>query len=125
MQKVPGVTSVKVSLNDGLTVLELKPENSVSLAGLRQNIRNNGFVTNESQLIVRGSVSMSGDVITLIVGGSNEKLPLKASTTAPSVFAQLRSRLTAGVAVDVTVSGIADTRDPKSMSVAVVKVEAP
>ena len=121
MQKVPGVTSVTVSLNDGLTTLDFTPENRVTLAGLRQVIRNNGFVTNASQIVARGSVSMSGDTVTLTVAGSNEQLRLKAAASAPSVFEQLRGRLERG-AVDVVISGSAETRDPKSMSLEVVEV---
>ena len=59
MQKVDGVQSVKVSLNDGLTILDLKPDNAVTLAKLRQVIKNNGFVSKEAQIVARGSIAYS------------------------------------------------------------------
>ena len=54
MQKVDGVQSVRVSLNDGITILELKPGNAVTIAKLRQIIKNNGFVSQEAHVIARG-----------------------------------------------------------------------
>ena len=53
MQKVDGVQSVRVSLNDGLTILDLKAGNAVTLAKLRQIIKNNGFVSKEATAVAR------------------------------------------------------------------------
>ena len=53
MQKVDGVQSVRVSLNDGLTILDLKPGNAVTIARLRQIVKNNGFVSKEAGVIAR------------------------------------------------------------------------
>jgi copper chaperone CopZ len=55
MQKVDGVQNVKVSLNEGLTILDLKAGNSVTLATLRQIIKNNGFVSKEALIVARGT----------------------------------------------------------------------
>ena len=125
MQKVPGIASVKVSLNDGLTILDFKPENSVSLSALRQVIRNNGFVTNESQVAVRGTVIAAGNGLVLEVKGSGERLPLKAAASAGAEFEQLRARLKTPGGADVVISGTADTKDPKAFSIAVAKASAP
>ena len=59
MQKIAGVQSVKVSLNDGLTILDLKPDNTVTLAKLRQVIKDNGFVPKEAQIVARGSTAVA------------------------------------------------------------------
>jgi hypothetical protein len=75
MKKVPGVAQVRVSLKDGLTILDLKPGNSTTLTELRQIIRNNGFVPKEARVSARGSVI--GDM-TFVVSGTNEKLALSA-----------------------------------------------
>jgi len=40
MKKVPSVAQVRVSLNDGLTILELKPGNTMTVAQIRQVIMN-------------------------------------------------------------------------------------
>jgi hypothetical protein len=57
MQKVEGVKSVVVSLKDGLTVLELREGNVVTLAQLRTVIKNNGFVSRDANIVARGSLT--------------------------------------------------------------------
>jgi hypothetical protein len=74
MKKLPAVEQVRVSLNDGLTILDLKPANSVTLAQLRQIIRNSGFVSKETTAVARGTVS--SDQKTFTVDGTSEVLPL-------------------------------------------------
>ncbi len=72
MKKVPAVTQVRVSLRDGLTVLDLKPGNTVMLAELREIIKRNGFVSKEATVIARGVIS--ADQKTLTVDGTHESL---------------------------------------------------
>ena len=64
MQKVPGVSAVRVSLNEGLTVIDLKPDNTVTLSGLRQVIRNKGFVTRSAEITARGVVTAMANRLT-------------------------------------------------------------
>ena len=124
MQKVPGVVSVKVSLNDGLTTLDLAAENTVTLERLRQLIRNNGFVTNESRIVARGTATASGDTVVFEVRNTRERLTLEAAANA-AAFDQLRSRLKSSATMDVVVTGDAATKDPKALMLAVVSVAAP
>ena len=70
MQKVDGVQSVQVSLKEGVTTLELRSGNKVTLSQLRLVIKNNGFVSKEAQVVARGSVVASG----FDVAGSAERL---------------------------------------------------
>ena len=55
MQKVEGVDSVRVSLKEGLTILDLRADNRVTLTALRTIIRNNGFVPKTAELVARGT----------------------------------------------------------------------
>ena len=73
MKKVPAVAEVRVSLKDGLTLLDLKPGNSTTLAALRQVIKNNGFVSKEATVVARGA-AVGDDVF--VVSGTNERLEL-------------------------------------------------
>ena len=75
MKKVAAVEQVRVSLNDGLTVLDLKPGNSTTLSELRQIIKNNGFVPKEATVVAPGAVA--GDQ-TFVVSGTNERLTFSA-----------------------------------------------
>jgi hypothetical protein len=74
MKNVPSVTQVRVSLNDGLTILDLKPGNTTKLAELRQIIKNNGFVSKEATAVARGSLGV--DEKTFAVEGTGEQLQL-------------------------------------------------
>jgi type IV secretory pathway protease TraF len=76
MKKNAAVAQVRVSLKDGLTVLELKPGNTATMAELRQIIKNNGFVSKEVTALARGSVSV--DQKTFTVSGTNEQLALSS-----------------------------------------------
>ncbi len=55
MQKVDGVESAKVSLKDGVTTLELKAGNAVTVARLREIIKNNGYVSKEVAILAHGA----------------------------------------------------------------------
>jgi hypothetical protein len=76
MKKQAAVAQVRVSLKDGLTVLDLKPDNKASLAEFRLIIKNNGFVSGEATAVARGAVS--ADQRTFTVGGTDERLILLA-----------------------------------------------
>jgi hypothetical protein len=76
MKKVPSVTQVRVSLNDGLTILDLKQGNPTTLAELRQVIKNNGFVSKEATAVARGRPTT--DQKEFVVEGTREQLQLSA-----------------------------------------------
>jgi hypothetical protein len=72
MKKNPAVAQVRVSLKEGLTILDLKPDNHATVAELRQIIKNNGFVSKEATALARGTVAADGR--TFVVSGTNEFL---------------------------------------------------
>ena len=118
MQKVPGVNAVRVSLNEGLTVLDFKEENSVTLAQLRQVIRNNGFVTKEAQIVARGLVTASGEQMSFEVTRSGERITLAPSKTLPRQYEDLRERVSAGQR-DALISGTVQLAEPKALTMTV------
>jgi hypothetical protein len=79
MQKVDGIEAVRVSLNEGLTVLDLRPGNSVTLARLRQIIKNNGFVSKEAHVTAAGAARTQVGALQFEVSGTREVLPITAS----------------------------------------------
>lgn len=121
MQKVDGVSSVRVSLNEGLTVLELKPGNAITLARLRELIRSNGFPTRDALVVATGRGVASGGNLVFEVAGTGERYPILVSTPDQK---QRADELRAKPAVSL-VTGTVDTRDPKSMPMAVTKTAAP
>ena len=75
MKKVDGVETVRVSLKEGLTILDLKPGNTVTLSRLRTVIKNNGFVSKETTVVARGRVvSRTAAPPAFEVSGTNEVL---------------------------------------------------
>ena len=81
MQKVDGVQTVRVSLKDGLTILDLKPGNAATLAKLREVIKNNGFVSKEANIVASGHPDGSD---AFIVGGTNERIPVSTPPQSTS-----------------------------------------
>ena len=79
MQKVDGIQSVRVSLKDGLTILDLKADNRVTLAQLRQIIKNNGFVSKEARVTARGAVETAEGKSVFDVSGTLERLLISAN----------------------------------------------
>jgi hypothetical protein len=79
MQKVDGVQAVKVSLNDGLTILDLKPGNTITLTKIRQVIKNNGFISKEATVVARGAPSRVGGDLYFTVSGTNEDLAVSVA----------------------------------------------
>ena len=75
MKKLPAVAQVRVSLNEGVTILDLKPGNTATVAELRQIIKNNGFATKEATAVARGTAA---DQRTFVVSGTNERLSLSS-----------------------------------------------
>jgi hypothetical protein len=78
MQKVEGVQTVKVSLKAGVTAVDLKPANKVTLSQLRAVIKNNGFVSKDAQIVARGV--MNG--YNFEVSGTREQLTLTGKPTS-------------------------------------------
>ena len=74
MKKVPAVARVRVSLNDGLTIVDLEPGNRATLAQLRQIIKNNGFVSKDARIVAKGSLARDRKTFTVSV--TNEQLTL-------------------------------------------------
>lgn len=67
---------MRVSLNEGMTILELKPGNAVTLAKIRQVIKSNGFVAKDATALARGSTAGERR---FVVSGTNEQLDLAVS----------------------------------------------
>ena len=70
MQKLDGVESVEVSLNEGRVRVQFAPETSVTIAELRRTIRNQGFSPREAKLTVSAQIEMRDGGLVAMVPGS-------------------------------------------------------
>jgi hypothetical protein len=90
--KIEGVRSVKVSLKDGLATIQLAPDNRVTLSRIRDAIRGNGFTARSAEVRVAGSLVQRGDMLALVVPGTNDVFVLEDAPGAVGTVAALRRR---------------------------------
>lgn len=72
MQKIEGVESAKVSLNEGNVKVQLKAGNRVHLKQLRTAVTDQGFSPREATITAVGDVVASGDGLQLRVSGTGD-----------------------------------------------------
>lgn len=84
VEKIEGVESVEVSLNEGRVLVTLAPENSVTVARLREVVRRQGFSPREATLTMSARIEVRGDELvgelagsgaTFVLDGRPELLP--------------------------------------------------
>lgn len=61
LRKLHGVTSVRVSLNEGKAVVALAPDSRTTLPQIREVIRHNGFTPKDARATLVGRVMREGD----------------------------------------------------------------
>jgi copper chaperone CopZ len=84
LKSVSGVDSVDVSLEKGMAVVKMKPDNTATLKQLNQAITKNGFTMKDSTATIAGTVIAVGGNLALKVSGSNDLLQLvPQSPSAP------------------------------------------
>jgi copper chaperone CopZ len=69
MRKLDGVESAKVSLNEGLVDIRLKPGNTVTVDQVRKVVRSNGFTPKAADVVVEGKLIERGGKPALEVKG--------------------------------------------------------
>ena len=122
MRKTPGVKAVRVSLNEGVTVLDLTEGNTVTLGRLRTVLKNSGFVSKEAKVEAAGTVSAVGQSLVFTVAGSGERFTIVPGVTSRRAYEDLDGRLQAGSVV-VQLKGIASAHDGNSPSLALEAVQ--
>jgi Heavy-metal-associated domain len=88
LKSVAGVDAVDVSLEKGLAVIKLKPDNTATLKQLQEAITRNGFTMKQSNATIAGQVFIENGKAQLKVSGSNDVLNLlPENQAAPDVNA--------------------------------------
>ena len=91
-EKIDGVSSVKVSLNEGTATLMFRPTHRVTVERIREMIRSNGFAPKEAEVRVAGEVTVRGDSLLLIIPETSETFVLQDAPDATGRSAELRRR---------------------------------
>src|SRR5262245_6170389 len=120
MQKVAGIDSVRVRLNDGLTILDLRADNTVTLEQLRTVLKDNGFVAKEVHAVARGTVEQRNGQPVLAVSGTRESFVLSAGRDNKNALDEALRRGSAS-AVEVTGTIDASGARPAAMRVQTVR----
>ena len=71
IQKVPGVTSVEVSLKKGEASIQLKPGNTVRIEDITRKVKENGFNPKRAGVAARGELTMTGGKFQLRLSGAD------------------------------------------------------
>ncbi len=78
IQKMDGIQSVSVSLNDGLLTADLKQTNALTLQGIRKAVEESGFKAEEATISASGTIRKIDPANYILETGTGERFMLKA-----------------------------------------------
>ncbi|MBI4485275.1 MAG: hypothetical protein HY655_04625 [Acidobacteria bacterium] len=90
MEKLPGVESAKVSLNEGRAVIQLRPGNTVTIAQVHQSVERNGFTPQQAAISGEAEVVGKGDKLQLRISGAGDTYDLATTPHADGVLQRLK-----------------------------------
>jgi hypothetical protein len=116
VRKIQGVESAKVSLNQGLVSIELKPGNSVSLEQGRKTITDQGFTPKQAKVAAVGDLISSNGRLDFRVTGSNDLYEVVPTTPAAA---------NDQTGTEVTVTGLVPSPEgkPKRNTIQIMQAE--
>lgn len=114
MEKLPGVESAKVSLNEGRTTIQLNAGNAVSMTQIRQGVERNGFTPQQAVVKAQADVVATANGLQLKISGTNDTYDVAATAHAEHIQQQLKNNAGQRVVID----GIVPVqKDPKATPV--------
>ena len=119
MKKLPGVEEVHVSLEKAHTDIRFRPGNTITLAQLREIIKNSGFKPGQAEITALGRLVDDKGQLTLDLAPAKASLLLQTETVASAAVGEAR-RLAATESRLVEVTGTVVSGDSlrlKSISV--------
>ena len=99
VQKLDGVETVVVSLNQGLATVRFKPNNRVTVEQVRAAIRKNGFTPKGAEVRVAGTLDDYQGQLAIALPGTGTSFVLREGSRGPSLV-DLR-RLPPGTSVTI------------------------
>jgi copper chaperone CopZ len=89
IEKLEGVESVRVSLEEGLAAVTLVPGNALDPERIRKVARDGGFTPKQAEVRVRGRLVAEGETSALAVSGLEREYRLVEHAAAPGRLAAL------------------------------------
>lgn len=102
LSKLHGVTSVRVSLNDGKAVIALVSDSHTTLAQIREVIRHNGFTPKDARATLVGRVVREGNRLWIDLGRERFVLEPDSNAQVISETASQETELSVRVAETLT-----------------------
>jgi len=99
MQKLPGVEAVDVSLTKAVTDIRFRSGNTVTLAQLREIIKNGGFKSGGSRITATGSLVSDASRLRLDLAPAKSTLIVESDPAKPAAFAEARKLVGAAAGV--------------------------
>lgn len=121
MEKLPGVESATMSLNEGRAVIELRPGNSITMAQIRQSVQRNGFTPRQAFISARAEVIAGGDRVQLRILGINETYDVGRTPHIEEIQRQLANQTGKTVVIEGIVPALKDPRATPVIQVNSVK----
>ena len=90
MQKLPGVETVEVSLTKASTDIRFRPGNTVTLAQLREVIKNGGFKSGEVQITAKGKLVNDKNRVTFDLAPAKTTFIVESNPASPDAHAEAR-----------------------------------
>ena len=121
VKKLEGVESVEVSLTRAVADIRLREGNRVSIAQLRQLVKNNGFTARESTVTAVGTATGPNGARAFEVSGVNEILVIASSRSDAAAVRQLTTPAN-GAAARFEIAGTVAPRKEGTDEIAVTSV---
>ena len=80
LEKLPGVESVKISLNQGRASVSLRPNNAVTLEQMTQIVKDKGFTPWQARIVARGELKTSSGKLQLDLPNINRTYEVVVNT---------------------------------------------
>ena len=91
LKKLPGITQVDVSLNDGIASIAVAPDSPVTLVQIHDVLVDGGFTPKQALVTVVGHLTKDGARWILVSGGSRYSLVIPSSAPfTPQVDARVQ-----------------------------------
>lgn len=117
LSKLPGVTKVDVSMNDGKARIEFSAGSATTLAQIREVLIHGGLTPKEAVVTVEGRIAKQGTKLQL-VAGSDQHYDLviaqtgDAASLAPDAKVIIQGQVAEGGATNLNVESIKPAIDP-------------
>lgn len=112
LKKLPGITQVVVSLNDGIASIEVAPDSPVTLEQIHDVLVDGGFTPKQAAVTVEGRIAKEGEHWLLVSGSSKYTLAFPAAGAPAELHPDAHVKIQGQVA------------DPKSSPVTELDVES-